>query len=148
MTAYEQMRRDFNDFTEMYYEQMSIYQDIARKLGMPDSAFYILYALWYRGRVSQAQLSSESGLSRQTINSSVMRLKEQGIVTTELEGRTSFVELTEAGRRYAEERIAPVVKMEQMAMDEFGAGNMDTLLGLMDDFIKILRKGADGLESR
>lgn len=101
-----------------YAEQAAAYHDVARRLHLSDSAFGILYDLSLAPEegLSQASLCATNVLSKQTVNSSVGRLKEDGLVQTRQEGRKSLVSLTPAGHALVEERIGPVRQAERVAL--------------------------------
>ena len=73
----------------------SIFTRAAVHVGLSDSAFDILYALEaYGGGCSQKDLCERCWMGKQTINSSIKRLCEQGILEkTAGPGRTTTISL-------------------------------------------------------
>ena len=68
-------------------------------MGISDSVQNILYVLCDQGNQAlQSEICSISGISRQTINSALSKLEQQGLVRVEPdEGRNTMVFLTEEG---------------------------------------------------
>ena len=70
-----------------YLETDEIYRQGARKAGLSDSAFDILYSLMLNDGLTQKQLCERSFTAKQTVSSSVRRLAERGLALPE-EGAT------------------------------------------------------------
>ena len=65
----------------VFYERANeLYHDVARSLGLSDSAFDILYALYSEDGQRQSELCKTSMMPKQTLASSVRKLEEQGLV--------------------------------------------------------------------
>ena len=86
------------------------------QFGLSDTAFWILYALYSSAvPLTQVQMCAEWCLPKQTLNSAVRSMVEQGLlVLTPAPGgkRAKNLNLTEAGRALAEKTIARVVRAE------------------------------------
>ncbi|WP_136313984.1 MarR family winged helix-turn-helix transcriptional regulator [Actinomyces procaprae] len=95
------------------------YHRAARAAGLSDAAFDILYALHAAGEgCSQSRLCELCFSRKQTINSAIKRLQEDGTVRLEAgPGRSTHVYLTERGRALVAERITPIVDAELAALD-------------------------------
>lgn len=85
----------------------SIFTRAAVHVGLSDSAFDILYALEaYGDGCSQKDLCERCWMGKQTINSSIKRLCEQGILEkTAGPGRTTTISLTATGRALVAEKV-------------------------------------------
>ena len=65
----------------MYKENDSLYRRLARHFGLSESAFWILYTLEeFQQPVTQAQLCEYLSLSKQTINSGLKQLEQEGYI--------------------------------------------------------------------
>lgn len=95
-------------------ETEALYHDLAFQMGLSDSAMRILYALCDIGEPCLLRrLCRCSGLSKQTVNSALRKLEQQGILYLEAVGaRTKQVHLTPQGRELARRTVVPVMEME------------------------------------
>ena len=104
------------------------YRGAARGFGMPDCAMWVLYFL----AIADAPLTQQGlcGLMmypKQTVNSSVAKLRAQGLV--ELvpapgAGHAKHVALTEAGAETAEATVLRLRAAEERALASMGEGDM------------------------
>ena len=99
-TRNDRANRKYNNLFRLENE---LYHDIAVKMGLSDSAFGILYWLDDLGDgCLQRDVCVASGLTKQTVNSSVHKLERTGFVELRVEqGRGTHLHLTEAGRALA-----------------------------------------------
>ena len=107
-----------------YLETDEIYRQGARKAGLSDSAFGILYSLMLNDGLTQKQLCERSFTAKQTVSSSVRRLVERGLALPE-EGseRNAPIWLTAAGR----------------AVEALNASERATLARLLERYTTALR---------
>ena len=89
-----------------YNETNALYHAAAVQFGLSDTAFWILYALYSSAApLTQVQMCAEWCLPKQTLDSAVRSMVEQGLlVLTPAPGgkRAKNLNLTEAGRALAE----------------------------------------------
>lgn len=133
------------EFNRLYKEMDELYHEIAVKTGMSDSAFFIFYAIVEMGGgCLQKTIAERYFFSRQTINSSIQNLKAKGFVSlVHGKGHDKHIYLTPAGQRFAEDKIFPVLEMENEAFSEMPAGERQTLLHLTEKYIRLLQKKAE-----
>lgn len=124
------------------------YVRVARKLGLSESAFDILYALAIDGEgCTQAHLCEISYSNKQTVNSSIHKLEREGIVRLEPGiGRSTLVFLTDAGRRLVEEKIKPVVDAELAALEAVPPVQRTALLDALERYTEALTGNLDAIE--
>ena len=130
----------------MHKEEDGLYRRLARQFGLPDSAFWVLYALEASGKpVTQAEVCNYLSLSKQTVNSSIRTLERQGLIRlTPGRGREEHIHFTEKGRRLAEERILPVMEAENRTLAELGE-DAALVLALQQKHLEIFRRRARAL---
>lgn len=126
-----------------FYERTSeLYHDVARSLGLSDSAFDILYALYAKDGQRQSELCKTSMMPKQTLASSVRKLEEQGLVRVKSEGRkVSRVFLTAAGGECAKRTIAPVMQAEVDAVTALPREVLEHLPETLDNYLDALDQG-------
>lgn len=129
------------DFNKLDKEIGDLYHDTALKLGLSDSAFFILYMLNDLGDgCLQKDICSECYANKQTINSSVKKLEQQGYLTLKQgRGRDKHMFLTEVGRRFVEEKIIPVVRKENEAIMSLDPEEREEVVRLTKKYVDILK---------
>ena len=121
-TKYNDLRIQYNS---LFKEMTDIYHNIALKLEISDSAFLILYAIVELGcGCTQKDIAQMYYMSKQTINSSIKNLEKSGYIALKQDkGNNKQIFLTTLGEKLAQEKIKPVIKIEndvwvQMSFDE------------------------------
>ena len=89
------------EFNRLYKELDDLYHNLALRQGLSDSASIILYALYLLGDgCLQRDICDLSYISKQTINSSIRRLEQDGYLYLQPgRGRDMHICLTPEGRR-------------------------------------------------
>lgn len=128
-------------FNNIYRETDEFYHMIAVQNGISDSVFWILYAVCeYGDGCLQRDICNAFSVSKQTIHSAIQKLEQQGYLYLKTgRGRDKHIFLTEEGERLVEEKIAPVIRMENAVMEEMGEEESARLLGLMEKYLRLLR---------
>lgn len=105
------------EYARLYKEDDGLYRRLARHFGLSESAFWILYSLAASPEpMTQADLSGWLCLSKQTVNSGLKQLEQEGrIRLTGGPGRRKYLRLTEQGRALAEHTVQPVLDLEERA---------------------------------
>lgn len=135
-----------NAMNAFYERANELYHDVARFLGLSDSAFDILYALYSEDGQWQSELCKTSMMPKQTLASSVRKLEEHGFVRVESEGRKmSRVFLTPAGRVYADETIASVMQAEAYAVQSLPREVLELLPDILERYLGSLAEGFHAL---
>ena len=88
----------------IYNENTLLYHRLARACGLPDCAFWLLYTLRSEeAPLTQTQLSEQLSLPKQTVNSALKKLVEEGVLRLEAADgnlKNKRVCLTEAGEAF------------------------------------------------
>lgn len=119
------------------------YQQTAKQLGLPDSAFWILYMLYdYRDGVTQSEICSLSCFPKQTINSSLKKLENDGIIklVQGADGRSKKIILTAAGHELMKKTIIKVRRTEHEALNRMTDDEKDILISALDKFTRLLNE--------
>ena len=106
----EEMKR-FNYLTT---EIDAAYHEAALKLGLSDSALLILYTICNCGEACLLHdITRLSGISKQTVNSALRKLEDEGVVYLEsFSGRKKKVCLTEKGKAFVKDTVLRVIEIE------------------------------------
>ncbi len=135
------------EFNRLYKELDDLYHNLALRQGLSDSASIILYALYLLGDgCLQKDVCAASGMTKQTVNTSVHKLERVGAVELRVErGRGTHLHLTETGRKLVEACIRPVVDAEEAAFAAMSPEECEELLRLTRAYLEHLRAKAEAL---
>lgn len=135
------------EYNNLYRLSNELYHTVAVRMGLSDSAFDILYALDNLGDgCLQKEVCAASGLSKQTVNSSVHQLVRSGALELRTEGgRGTHLHLTEAGHALIARCIHPVVKAEEAAFGALAPKECDMLLCLSSRYLDAFRTELEAL---
>lgn len=114
----------------------ALYHQAALKLGLSDSAMFVLYMLHYKGDGCLLyDICQESGISKQTINSALRKLEADGILYLENDkGRTKRVCLTDQGKEYVAQTGARLFEAECRSFNDWTEDEIDLYLSLMEKY--------------
>lgn len=140
-------REHLLEYNGLYKENDELYRNVAKAVGLSDCAFWILYFLRESGGESDCGLT-QSGICsaiyapKQTVNSSMKKLEEDGIIEL-AEGadkRSKLVRLTQKGTVLAGRTVDQVLAAEQRAMGGMAAEEQAAFLGLFRRYTDLLKK--------
>ena len=125
----------------------SLYHQAALRLGVSDSVLFVLYMLHINGeKCLLYDTYKESGISKQTINSAVRKLENEGIVYLEKHnGKTKIVCLTEKGKNYVGQTAAKLAEAECQAFSDWSEEEIDMYLQLIMKHDTSLRRQIEKL---
>ena len=87
----------------------------------------------------QRDICREAFVSKQTVNSSVRNLEKKGFLLLEQHGRDKQIYLTDQGKEFSEQKIRPVIQMENKIF-------MDLEPEERKEFVRLFRKYVDIFE--
>lgn len=139
--VYEE-RRELKEFNSLFKELMDLYYETALRSGISNSAYDIFYAMVEMGDgCLQKDIADYYHMSRTTVNSSLKKLEVQGYIFMEKgDGKNKLLHLTDRGKQLVQERIIPVMDMENSIFREMNNGDGKELLRLLRDYVAIYRK--------
>lgn len=119
----------------------AVYHEASVKLQISDSVLQILYALYLNGNSCLlSDITKMSGISRKTIHSAIKKLEVDGIIRIEPHNeRNKCIFLTDKGAIIAEEKIAPLVKIENEIISSWKPEERETYLKLMNRYYEDLK---------
>lgn len=118
------------------------YHDAAVRLGLSDSALRILYAIRTQGNSCEVSLLPRlTGMTKQTINSSLRKLEQARILTLSAsEGRKKRLILTEKGETLMAQTADRLMAMESAIFDAWPERDMQLFLELNQRYLIQLRE--------
>ena len=123
-------------------EMNAVYHDISLHLGLSDSAMIILYTICDNGDSCLLQeISRRSGVSKQTINSAIRKLEEEGIVYLKSAGaKNKNVCLTDEGKQLAKHTAIRLIEMENDIFASWEKDDIEKYLELTERFLTSLKE--------
>ena len=125
-----------------------VYHEIARRSGLSDCAFWILYALRDAGTTMlQNELSQVWLYSRQTVSSTLRQMEERGLVEVAYvpgSRRDKEISLTDDGRRFTETYVAPAMA-EEAALTALSPADRDMLITGIDRYAALLEAAVESM---
>lgn len=133
-----ELLREFNKADK---ELNDLYHEIALEMKISDSAFTIFYIINDLGDgCLQKDICYETFANKQTVNSSVRRLEQDGYIYMRPgRGRDKHIFLTDRGKKFIEEHILPVVRKENEAFTALELQEQEELLRLSRKYIENLK---------
>jgi len=112
------------------------YHEITVKQGLSDSAYAILQSILILGDgCTQTEIYKYCCLNKQTVNSSVRRLKEDGLIEfTKGTGREVYIHFTKLGEQVVNEKILPIEQAESDVFEEMTPEEQREILRLMTKY--------------
>lgn len=104
---------------------------------LPDYLVVIMYELLIRGKLTQRELVNLSDLPKQSINKGIKILRDHDHITMTVDPsdkRVRFCQLTEAGRKYAYDRLRPLFELEEKTAQAMGTDKIKLLAKLSEEW--------------
>ena len=138
MNRFEKLQR----INRLISETDGLYHQASLKIGLSDSASRILYALYTAGgSCPLSDIYKDAGISKQTVNSALRKLEEEGTVRLEQHhGKAKLVFLTEQGRGKANQTVSRLVDAEIGAFESWSEEEIDTYMALTNKYLETFRE--------
>jgi len=124
----ETMIRRFNVIND---EITSLYHQASLKLGFADSEMVILYLLCDYGMISQRRIIEITGMSKQTVSSSISRMENAGwLLRGTKNGHRREITLTESGENLIRNVLRPFIEQEESIFSDWTEDEKEIFLKL------------------
>lgn len=129
-----QVLQEFDRISNLINE---FYHEIALKQGLSDSAYEILQAILVLGEgCTQTEIYKYCYLNKQTVNSSVNKLRENGLIDfTKGTGREIYIHFTKTGKELVNEKILPIEQAENDVFEEMTKEEQKEIIRLMNKYL-------------
>ena len=136
------------EYNHIYNEANDIYHEIARKLQLSDSALDIFYTIFEMGdNCLQRDICKASCMPKQTVNSSIRKLQADGYLTLSPgKGRSMHIHLTPSGQKLIQEKLVPLIRIENDAFEDMTVEECEQLIHLNAKYNQALRSRLSNLE--
>lgn len=123
-------------YSEISNRYSALYRNVAAHFGFSDCQFKVLYSLYInQSAATQNKLADDFCLSKQTVNSAVMKLADRGLVQLNkgTDAKNSKrVSLTDRGMDLCENSIEPLIKAENAAIGKIEDEKLQKFLELFE----------------
>lgn len=138
---------ELRKFNYLMGEINAWYHEAAFRLGLSDSALGILYAIYNEGNCCLLKdICKLSGLSKQTVNSTIRKLESQEILYLRpLGGKQKQVYFTDKGKEFARATVGRIVAMENRIYDRWTQETKEEYLRLTQEYLSALQKEMEAL---
>lgn len=130
-------------------EIVAIYRRISSVIGMSESEFWVLYALFtIKGECTQQEISDFWFFPKQTVNTVITNLKKKGYVQLETIPGTrnkKNILLTEKGKDFGNKTVMLVYSAELKVLEKMEPEERIKCIEIMDKYIFYLNEEIDKL---
>ena len=121
---------------ETINRKMGLPKEIVRTPSLAAGDLVVLYALLTEDRaLTQSEIARFLFRPRQTINSSLQRMQQQGLLELQADkGRKKKILLTEKGREITRQYVDPVFQLELRALSRLSRREQEQFSGLLIKF--------------
>lgn len=139
----DRLQQQLQALNRLYKESEHIYSRLASKLGMTDTAFWVLYAITHSAElITQNDLCSDFFFPVQTIHSAINNLRKDGLVELQVIPGTrnrKAILLTERGKTFVANTINKADEVEKNAFLCFNEEEREQYLSLFKRHIECLK---------
>lgn len=142
MAASKELKR----FNYLSGETTALYHEASLKLGLSDSESMVLYVLCCEGKRGISEVCRLSGLSKQTVNSTLRKLESEELIKlVPLDGKQKSVALTPKGNRLVKKTTARLVEAENRVFDGWSEQERAEYLRLTEKYLTDFRREVEKL---
>lgn len=131
-------------YNRAYKRSNGVYHRLAKRFGIPDTALWVLYALREsEAPLTQTEMCGILALSKQTVNSALKKLEEDGCLRLESwpeDRRSKRLYLTEKGGALAEASAGAVWDLEARAFLHLTEEERRELIRLEEKYVDALEE--------
>lgn len=141
------MKEQLAKFNQIYKEMDIIYHNYAKRLGLSDTVFWILYCISERDEpLTQRGLCKEWSFAPQTLNSALKEMEKRGLISLDLvqgNKKNKWLHLTADGKQLVSEAILPLMRAEGESFSAMSDEECEQMLSLTRRYTDILRTNID-----
>ncbi len=142
MTVSKELQR----FNYLSGETSALYHEASLKLGLSDSASMVLYVLCCEGKCGISVVCRLTGLSKQTVNSTLRKLESEELIKLEaLDGKQKLVTLTLKGNRLVKKTTMRLIEAENRVFNGWSEEERAEYLRLTEKYLADFRQEVDKL---
>ena len=143
------INKKLSEYNSIIKENEEIYHKIARKFGLSDCAFWILYTMCEEeDTLTQTGICDALYQPKQTVNSALKKLENDGYIELETmdDHRSKQINLTEKGNKFVNETVGRVITNEQKALLSLTLEEQKVFIGLFHKYTNLLKNNISKME--
>lgn len=125
-----------NRLWEVWGKSDALYTEWAAMQEVNLNRLYVFYALDQRDGITQKKIAEYTSLPKQTVNSVIRALQVEGYLElapgSGSDRREKAVKLTEKGRAYSKELVAPLQELENRVFAIMGAERVQQMIDTIE----------------
>ena len=130
-----------NQYCSYIHEWDAVYEEYAKSVGLSYTGLIVLYEIYEIENCTQKKLGEYCFIPKQTVNSAIRKLEQEGYLTlSNGKGHSKHILLTESGHTLLKETIFPIVEAENEAFTELSFEECNLLLKLHSKYTTALRE--------
>lgn len=142
--------KHLKEFNKIYKEMDIVYHSYAKKCGLSDMAYWILYSMAESDEYfTQRDFCGDWFCAPQTVNSALKDLEKNDIIYLEAvpgNKKNKLIKPTEKGRRFIESVIVPLIETECESFASLPKEECELMLSLTQKYISVLKNNVSALE--
>lgn len=140
------INKKLSEYNSIIKENEGIYHRVAKKNGLSNGAFWILYMMCEEeGNLTQSTVCDTFYQPKQTVNSALKKLEQQGLVELEIVAGShgKRINFTKKGWEFAENTVFKVIANEKKALDGLSLKEQEEFFRLFRKFTKLLKENME-----
>lgn len=132
-----------SEYNGIIKENDDIYRNLARRFGLSECSFWILYMLRTSDTaLGQSEVCAYMYQPKQTVNSALKKMESEGYIKLEQgkDYRSKWISLTTGGIRLCERTVDRVIESERGALESMTAEEQELFLLLFHKYTDLLKR--------
>lgn len=128
-------------FSQLMQSMDSLYENYARKNGLTYMSLYILETIYAQTSCTQTQISEQTLYPKQSVNMVIRLFQSKGwlqLVPGQTDRRRKLIQLTPAGKAFAQQIIDPFWCSGSLAFAELDETERAVMLRTLLSFVRVL----------
>lgn len=140
------LNSDMLRFNNLISEISALYHEASVRLGVSDSAMQILYTVCSsESDCIISDVCRMTGISKQTVNSSLRNLEKNGVLYLErCGGRKRIIRLTEKGQQLADKTARKLIEVENKIFAKWSTDDKEQYISLTKKYLETFREELSG----
>lgn len=125
----------------MLCEIDNMYQSLLLNKGISDSEYVVLFSMLELGEgCLQKDIANNGYINKKTTNSTIKKLEKNGLITLKAGKYPNMpIYLTDAGKKYIQEHIIPIVDIQTSVMESVPDSDFENLVKTYSKYIRIFK---------
>ncbi|MCD7872363.1 MAG: winged helix-turn-helix transcriptional regulator [Clostridiales bacterium] len=145
----ENISKKNSEFNKIIKENDELYHEAAKKFGLPDCAFWIIYSLRdCDSYLTQSEVCNIIYQPKQTVNSALKKLEREGYIEFESAStrRSKYIRLTPLGIAFSRKTIDRVIALEQKALSGLSEAEQNAFMELFRKYTDLFKSSMHNLQ--